>query len=160
MRSMQATWLVLASSFWYRRWLRRWKAPYRRATSHSSAQTAPHVAASDLDRYTRYAAPPATTRPVSRVSQNEAGTNQQHVPSLVTQFSELVRHYLTLEMAGKDVRKQCTDALEAVADGNVEVGGQGARDGLAVGAQAAGQRAHLLRVEEVHRLLDQPVEHP
>ncbi len=36
-----------------------------------------------------------------------------------------------------------TNALERVAHGDVDVGGQAAHDGLAVAAQAAGQRAHL-----------------
>ena len=51
-----------------------------------------------------------------------------------------------------------TDALQGVAPGDVEVAGQRAGDGLAVGRQAAGQRAHLLGVEEVHRLQEQLTE--
>ena len=52
-----------------------------------------------------------------------------------------------------------TDALQRITPGDVEVAGQRARDRLTVGRQAAGQRAHLLNVKEVHGLQEQLAEH-
>lgn len=52
-----------------------------------------------------------------------------------------------------------TDTLHGIAHSDVEVGGQAPHDRLAVGAEAAGEGAHLLPVEELHRLPDERTEH-
>jgi hypothetical protein len=70
-------------------------------------------------------------------------------------FSQHIPGYQAMKVREEGHR---TNALEAIPERHIEIGGQAAHNRLAVGADAAREDAHLGRVEELHRLPEEDAE--